>query len=109
MKMVNEAYAVAKFGLVTNAAINFALYCITGERFRKELRLMLYTVLPIKALIPVPNASDLYMSSSTDQADTYRTEGNSKNTKCSVGTVDSMENMEDARKPNNNASDADSQ
>lgn len=36
-KIVSEAYAIAKLGIVINSSINFLLYCVSGKRFRKEL------------------------------------------------------------------------
>ena len=36
-KIVSEAYAIAKLGIVINSSINFLLYCVSGRRFRKEL------------------------------------------------------------------------
>ncbi|KAH3839842.1 probable G-protein coupled receptor 139 [Dreissena polymorpha] len=34
----SKAFAIAKLGLVINSSINFFLYCLSGKRFRKELR-----------------------------------------------------------------------
>lgn len=36
-KIVSEAYAIAKLGIVINSSTNFLLYCVSGRRFRKEL------------------------------------------------------------------------
>jgi hypothetical protein len=36
-ELVDEAYAVAKLGLVINGSISFFLYCFSGRRFREEL------------------------------------------------------------------------
>ncbi|CAG2253285.1 probable G-protein coupled receptor 139 [Mytilus edulis] len=36
-ELVNEAFAVAKLGVIINSSINFFLYCLSGRRFRKEL------------------------------------------------------------------------
>lgn len=36
-RIVSEAYAIAKLGIVINSSINFLLYCVSGKRFRKEL------------------------------------------------------------------------
>ncbi|OWF51342.1 probable G-protein coupled receptor 139 [Mizuhopecten yessoensis] len=36
-RIINEAFSVAKLGIVINSSINFFLYCLTGRRFRKEL------------------------------------------------------------------------
>lgn len=35
-ELVDEAFAVAKLGIVINSSINFFLYCLTGRQFRKE-------------------------------------------------------------------------
>lgn len=42
-RIINEAYAVAKLGIIINASINFFLYCLTGRRFRKELGRVLFS------------------------------------------------------------------
>ncbi|KAH3839774.1 FMRFamide receptor-like [Dreissena polymorpha] len=34
----SKAFAIAKLGVVINSSINFFLYCLSGKRFRKELR-----------------------------------------------------------------------
>lgn len=36
-EIIDEAYAVAKLGVVINSSINFFLYCLSGRRFRTEL------------------------------------------------------------------------
>ncbi|XP_060069858.1 FMRFamide receptor-like [Ylistrum balloti] len=41
-RIINEAFAVAKLGIVINSSINFFLYCLTGRRFRKELGHVLF-------------------------------------------------------------------
>lgn len=41
-RIINEAFAVAKLGIVINSSINFFLYCLTGKRFRKELGYVLF-------------------------------------------------------------------
>lgn len=40
-RIVSEAFSIAKLGVVINSAINFFLYCLSGKRFRKELRVVL--------------------------------------------------------------------
>lgn len=37
MRIVNEAFSVAKLGIVINSSINFFLYCLSARKFRKEL------------------------------------------------------------------------
>ncbi|XP_022318229.1 FMRFamide receptor-like [Crassostrea virginica] len=37
MRIVNEAFSVAKLGIVINSSINFFLYCFSARKFRKEL------------------------------------------------------------------------
>ncbi|XP_033728102.1 FMRFamide receptor-like [Pecten maximus] len=41
-RIINEAFSVAKLGIVINSSINFFLYCLTGRRFRKELCYILF-------------------------------------------------------------------
>ena len=36
-RIIDEAFAVAKLGVIVNSSINFALYCVSGHRFRQEL------------------------------------------------------------------------
>lgn len=36
-ELVDEAFAIAKLGIIINSTINFFLYCLSGRRFRKEL------------------------------------------------------------------------
>ncbi|KAK3585780.1 hypothetical protein CHS0354_010552 [Potamilus streckersoni] len=36
-EMVNKAFSIAKLGVIINSSINFILYCLSGQRFRKEL------------------------------------------------------------------------
>ncbi|KAK7475812.1 hypothetical protein BaRGS_00032958 [Batillaria attramentaria] len=36
-EIIDEAYAIAKLGVVINSSINFILYCLSGRRFRNEL------------------------------------------------------------------------
>ncbi|KAH3839742.1 FMRFamide receptor-like [Dreissena polymorpha] len=36
--VVSKAFSIAKLGIVINSSINFFLYCLSGKRFRKELR-----------------------------------------------------------------------
>lgn len=66
MNIVNEAFSVAKLGIVVNSSINFLLYCLSGKRFRKELRLTLYRLFHCKSLVPLPYSSDLYSSRDQD-------------------------------------------
>ncbi|XP_062580728.1 FMRFamide receptor-like [Saccostrea cucullata] len=40
MRMVDEAFSVAKLGCVVNSSINFFLYCYSGRKFRNELKKM---------------------------------------------------------------------
>lgn len=35
--IIDEAFAVAKLGVIINSSINFFLYCLSGRRFRQEL------------------------------------------------------------------------
>lgn len=37
LRIVNEAFSVAKLGIVINSSINFFLYCLSARKFRKEL------------------------------------------------------------------------
>ncbi|KAK3091717.1 hypothetical protein FSP39_022110 [Pinctada imbricata] len=37
LQLVDEAFSVAKLGVVINSSINFFLYCLSGQRFRREL------------------------------------------------------------------------
>ncbi|WAQ96192.1 FMAR-like protein [Mya arenaria] len=85
-EMVNEAYSVAKLGIVINSSINFILYCVTGKRFRNELRLMLFRLTHIKALVPLPGTNDLYNSQDPDLLSSSPTI--SKDRKCSMSTVE---------------------
>jgi hypothetical protein len=39
--IIDEAYAVAKLGVIVNSSINFLLYCLSGRRFRNELFIVL--------------------------------------------------------------------
>lgn len=36
-RIVQEAFSIAKLGIVINSSINFFLYCLSAKRFRKEL------------------------------------------------------------------------
>lgn len=36
-ELVDEAFSVAKLGVIINSSINFFLYCLSARRFRKEL------------------------------------------------------------------------
>lgn len=38
--MVSKALSIAKTGVVINSSINFCLYCLSGKKFRKELRIL---------------------------------------------------------------------
>lgn len=40
-RIIDEAFAVAKMGIVINSSINFLLYCFSGRRFRNELLVVL--------------------------------------------------------------------
>ncbi|WAQ98994.1 FMAR-like protein [Mya arenaria] len=39
-RIVAEAFSIAQLGIVINSSINFFLYCLSGKRFRKELRIV---------------------------------------------------------------------
>lgn len=39
--IIDEAFAVAKLGVIINSSINFFLYCLSGRRFRQELLTLL--------------------------------------------------------------------
>ncbi|KAL8618968.1 hypothetical protein ACOMHN_018351 [Nucella lapillus] len=39
--IIDEAFAVAKLGVIINSSINFFLYCLSGRRFRQELLILL--------------------------------------------------------------------
>ncbi|KAK7098657.1 FMRFamide receptor-like [Littorina saxatilis] len=37
VSIIDEAFAIAKLGVIINSSINFVLYCVSGRRFRHEL------------------------------------------------------------------------
>lgn len=39
--IIDEAFAIAKLGIVINSSTNFLLYCISGRRFRKEFYIVI--------------------------------------------------------------------
>ena len=41
--MVSKALSIAKTGVVINSSINFCLYCLSGRKFRKELRILTWS------------------------------------------------------------------
>lgn len=59
-KIVNEAYAIAKLGIVINSSINVVLYCISGKRFRRELSLILCSKVGCRFMVPMSDTSDMY-------------------------------------------------
>ena len=60
MRIVDEAYAVAKLGIIINSSINFILYCVGGRWFRKELVKILQIFCGCKERVPVPGYYDTY-------------------------------------------------
>ncbi|XP_045214416.2 uncharacterized protein LOC123564715 [Mercenaria mercenaria] len=58
-KVVSESYAIAKLGIVINSSVNVFLYCVSGKRFRREMRLFLYSIMGCKFMVPLPDASDI--------------------------------------------------
>lgn len=60
---VSKALSIAKTGIVINSSINFCLYCLSGKKFRKELRLLLSPCIHIsdgtesKRMLPLSSGS----------------------------------------------------
>ena len=63
---MNEAFAVAKLGIVINSSINFILYCVSGKWFRTELAVLMMKMCGCRQLVPEANyTSEAYSVPST--------------------------------------------
>ncbi|XP_061194731.1 FMRFamide receptor-like [Saccostrea echinata] len=61
-RMVDEAFSIAKLGIVINSSINFFLYCLSGRKFRKELKSLCF---PQKSHLSLDRTSSLHSTSGT--------------------------------------------
>lgn len=76
MRIVSEAFSIAKLGIVINSSINFFLYCLSGRRFQKELAVMICSRLRSDYALPSSSGSSQMTSSSV----IYRKPGGSQMT-----------------------------
>ena len=74
MRVVDEAYAIAKLGVIINSSINFILYCVSGQWFRKELAMVLNKICGCKQLVPVPGYYESYSIPDTTTSTNVKTD-----------------------------------